>query len=147
MAAESGCVLHRQQRLSTSSVDRDEWNDFNGFETTQLAQSSVPDCLTGGCGLSENCANSFVSVDSAGSPPLASAAEASCLLHDAIERCFCRSSQEATNNLSAHTSSAFSSESQDSLVSNSRYAVWRAWCYCGGKWLVLFSVRRDGNQV
>ena len=120
MAAESGCVLHRQQRLSTSSVDKDEWNDFNGFETTQIVQSSVSDRLTGGCSLPENCANSFVSVDSVGSAAL-SAAEASCLLHDAIERCFCRSSQDATNNLCAHTSSPVLPESQDSIVSNSRY--------------------------
>lgn len=118
MAAESGCVLPCQQRLSTSSVDRDEWNDFNGFETTQLVQSSVPDCFTGGCGLSENCANSFV-----GSPPLASASEASSVLHDAIERCFCRSSQEATNSICTHTSSTIFPESQDSLVNNSRYGI------------------------
>jgi len=123
MAAETGCVVRRQQRLSTSSVDKDEWNDFNGFETTQLVQSSVPDYVAGGCGLSEHCANSFVSVDSVGSSPLASAAEASCLLHDAIERCFCRSSQEATNNLCAHTSLPVFPESQESLVSNSRYGI------------------------
>jgi len=121
MAAEAGCVLHRQQRLSTNSVDKDEWNDFNGFEATQLIQSSVmPDYVAGGCGLSENCANSRVSSDCLGSSaPLPSAAEARCLLHDAIERCFCRTS---TNSSCADTSSSASTESQDSFVTNSRYS-------------------------
>ena len=122
MAADAGCVVHRQQRLSTSSVDKDEWNDFNGFEATQLIQSSVvPDCVAGGCGLSENCANSCVSSNSVeSSAPLPSAAEASCLLHDALERCFCRTSSETTNSSCAHASSSAFTESQDLLVSNSR---------------------------
>jgi len=120
MAADAGCVLHRQQRLSTSSVDKDEWNDFNGFEAAQLIQSTVPDCVASGCGLSENCANSCVSTDGVESAPLPSAAEANCLLHDAVERCFCRTSPEATNTSCAHTSSSVFSQSQDSLVSNSR---------------------------
>ena len=120
MAAESGCVLRRQEKLSTSGVDKDEWNDFNGFEAATLVQS---DCVVDGCGLSENCANScVVSTASEESVPLPSAAEASCLLHDAIERSFCRSSTEATNNSSAHTSSPVFSQSQDSLVSNCRYS-------------------------
>jgi len=120
MAAESGCVLHRQQRLSTSSADKDEWNDFNGFEAGPLIQSSVPDCVTDVCGLSENCANWCVSADSAESVALPTAAEASCLLHDAIERCFCRSSTEATNKSCVHTSSPVFTQSQDALVSSSR---------------------------
>jgi len=128
MAAEGGCVVHRQQKLSTSSVDKDEWNDFNGFEATQLIKSSVSDCVTGGCGLSENCANSCISTDSVESTPLPSAAEASCLLHDAIERCFCRTSPEATNKSCAHSPSPILSQSQDSLVSNSRYSKKLFYC-------------------
>jgi len=122
MAAESGCVIHRQEKLSTSSVDKDEWNDFNGFEATKLVQSSVQDCVTDGRGLAENCANSCVSADSVEveSVPLPSAAEANCLLHDAIERCFCRSSPEATNKPCARSLSPVIAQSQDSLVSNCR---------------------------
>jgi len=123
MAAESGCVLHRQERLSTSSVDKDEWNDFNGFEAAEPLQSSVADCVSGGCGLSGNCANSCVSVasDSAESAAtLPSAAEASCLLHDAVARCFCQSSSEASNTSCARTSSPVFSH-KESLVSNNRY--------------------------
>lgn len=120
MAAQSGCVIHRQEKLSTSSVDKDEWNDFNGFEATKLVQSSGQDCVLDGCGLSENCANSCVSGDSVESAPLPFAAETSCLLHDAIERCFCRSSPDATNKSFAHTPSPVISQSQDSLVSNDR---------------------------
>jgi len=120
MAAESGCVIHRQEKLSTSSVDKDEWNDFNGFEATKLVQSSIQDCVNDGCGLAENCAN-CVSADGVESVPLPSAAEANCLLHDAIERCFCRSSPEATNKPCARSPSPVITQSQDSLVSDSRY--------------------------
>ena len=122
MAAESGCVLHRQQRLSTSSVDKDEWNDFNGFQAAQLVQSPVPDCVTNGCALSANCANSCVSADRVESGPLPSATEASGLLHDAIERCFCRSSSDVTNKCCQTPSSAVL-QSHCSLVSDCRYCI------------------------
>jgi len=115
MAAETEWILHRQhqQRMSTSGVDKEEWNDFNGFEATQCAKDV--------CGLSEHCANDCLSTDVLDSVPSASATETSCLLHGAIERCFCRSSPEATTNLSTRISSPVYFESQESLVSNSRY--------------------------
>jgi len=128
MAAESGCVLHcQQQKLSSAGggVDKDEWNDFNGFETTTQS-SSVSQFVAGDCGLSENCANSQPASDECA--PLSSAAEATSLLHDAVDRCFCLRAPDAVNNVCSHSASPLpDSQAQDAVVCYSRSGLdmWR----------------------
>jgi hypothetical protein len=124
MAADLECGV--QKDLSCGNIDKEDWNDFDGFQEKTSSSVSFAtidsDELTSS--LPKNCANANLGI----SDVLTDNGEQS--LNELLERCFCRTYQlDVQNNLATSMQSSCNKTHRD-ILSGSRYTQ---------LWLVAFS--------
>ena len=116
--AELSC---ESQKLSTSSVDKEEWDDFNGFQQGDMLTCPVSDMDDV---LPKNCANrQSLKAATDYSPSSQKTAERTISdLNDILQRCFCRSAGNVDTCVS-HLAMPVLSMSQEKTLGSNQYVL------------------------